>query len=271
MGHIFYAGAKINLGLSVLGKRPDGFHDIQSVFYPIAWHDVLEFIPSKHTSLHIHNTKIEGDPHNNIVLKAYRLLAEHYRVKPYEIHLLKNIPIGAGLAGGSSDAVCVLKAINQLEDLKISQQELLELSAQLGSDCPFFMHNTPCFVSGRGEVISQIDLSLHGLHLGVVYPDIMVSSKLAYQGIDAFSSPYIKEVIHDKTSWKKSLINDFESSVFSTHPPLKKIKKRIYNLGAVYASLTGSGSAIYGLFESKEQIISLRAEFKNKRVYTQTF
>ncbi len=237
-------------------RREDGYHNIETIFYPIGLHDVLSVEPSETCddySFSNSGISISGDPENNLIIKAYRLIQENYDIPPVDISLLKKIPFGAGLGGGSSDAAFMLKALNELFQLKISTENLEAFAAELGADCPFFIRNQPVFATGIGNIFTPVELSLRGYYLLLVKPDIAVSTPDAYAGITPskpqFSLPeLVKKPIKE---WKESVVNDFEKTVFSKFPAIGELKEQIYNLGATYASMSGSGSSVYGIFKTK--------------------
>lgn len=250
---ILYPNAKINLGLNVVEKRADGYHNIETVFYPIGLCDVLEVNPSETCTDYSFSSagiSIDGDPDDNLIVKAYHLLRSGYQFPPVDISLVKQIPFGAGLGGGSSDAAFILKALNELFNLKMTTRRLEVLAAKLGADCPVFIKNKPVFATGIGNVFSSIDLSLKGYYLLLVKPDIHVSTPLAYsQVIPQKPELSLAELIKQPISeWKNSVKNDFEVSVFKAYPLIEKIKQQLYDMGAVYASMSGSGSSVYGIF-----------------------
>jgi len=248
---VVFPNAKINLGLNVVSKRDDGYHNISSCFYPINWSDILEIIPSKTFQFSSSGMLIEGDEKNNLCVKAYGLLVEAYKLPAVHIHLHKVIPMGAGLGGGSSDGAYTLVLLNQMFDLRLSTLKLQELASKLGSDCPFFIKNVPAVVSGVGETIQPMNFSLKNYELIVIYPKVHISTKEAYQGITPkYPIREINTILNSEISiWKKELKNDFEIPVISNHSEINNIKNSLYNLGAKYASMTGSGSAVYGIFQ----------------------
>ncbi len=256
---ILFPSAKINLGLLVTVKRNDGFHNIESLLYPIPLEDVLEFREAAVCNLKIYRKPIPGKLSENLLCKTWRLLKKHYDIPPLEIHLLKNIPSGSGLGGGSSDAAFFLKGLNDFFQLKITDEKLMNLAAQLGSDCPFFIQNTPACVSGKGEITEACRLDLSGLCLVLIVPDLHLSTGHLFSMIkpgipDLSISEIIKLPI---TRWQNLLCNDFEKIVFTSYPVLAKLKQELINRGALYASMTGTGSALYGLFETKPEINNL--------------
>ncbi len=251
---IDFPHAKINLGLQVINKRPDGFHTISTLFYPIPFNDVLEIVPAQSTALHLSGLKVEGNVDDNLCLKAYHLLAQKYTLPPVDIYLHKNIAMGAGLGGGSSDASHVLLLLNNMFKLNLPAHELMQYAAQLGSDCAFFIQQQAMFAGGRGEILQPSTLSLKGYSLLLVVPGIHVSTAGAYSGITPQTpTQSIQEIVALPVSeWKDRLVNDFEATVFSKHAVLADIKAALYAQGAVYAAMSGSGSSIFGLFIEDE-------------------
>ena len=252
---ITFPHAKINIGLQVTERRPDGYHNLDTVFYPIPIQDALEVIVAEGADydcrLHIRGIEIAGDPDTNLVVRAYRLLAADYTLPSVDIYLHKHIPTGAGLGGGSADASFMLRLLNEMFALGISTDKLEAYAAQLGADCPFFITGRPVYATGIGNEFHPIDLDLSGWHLVVVKPDVFVSTKEAYSMV----RPAKPEVTLDQKiglpldEWKESISNDFEEGIFALHPELNDIKAKLYALGARYAAMSGSGSALFGLFE----------------------
>jgi len=248
---LFFPNAKINLGLNILRKRTDGFHDIASFFYPIGWQDVLEILPQ--SALHFEATgiNIPPDGKENLCLRAYHLLREAFALPPVYLHLHKHIPIGAGMGGGSADAVFVLTGLNKLFNLQLTVEQLLHYAMQLGSDCAFFVENKSQYAHGRGELLTPTAPDLKGTKIMVVYPNLHITTAEAYKGIVPKEPdiPLQESVLLPRQEWKHSIQNDFEHVLFAHYPALPAIKQTLYDLGAFYAAMTGSGSAIYGLFE----------------------
>lgn len=251
---LYFPNAKINLGLEVLRKREDGFHDLSTSFYAIPWRDVLEIIPSEKDSFDSSGINIPSDGSPNLCQKAVSLLRRDYDFPPLKMHLHKVIPIGGGLGGGSSDASFTLKAINEQFSLGISEQKLIDYSLELGSDCPFFIKNRAVIAGGRGEVMKEISLDLQGYYLLLLNPRIHVSTKDAFSRVVPNSErKSIEEILlSDIREWKELLVNDFEESVFSIYPKIQALKELLYSRGAVYAAMSGTGSTVYGIF--KEEI-----------------
>lgn len=249
---LYFPNAKINLGLNVIAKRSDGFHDIETLFVPVRHLcDVLEVLYSDELQMHLYGTPFDGDPMDNLCVKAWRLLSEKHGIPPVRINLHKNIPVGAGLGGGSSDAAFTLLALNTLFKIGLSPEELASYAARLGSDCPFFIFNRPMFARGRGEILTPFDFSLDGYRIEVVPQPVFVSTAEAYGGIKpAKPEISIEEVLAKPIDeWKDLLVNDFETTIFAKHPQLALAKQDLYDRGAVYAAMSGSGSSMFGLFK----------------------
>ena len=256
---VVFPNAKINLGLNVIEKRLDGYHNIESCFYPIPFTDALEVIESETLSFSSSGIDIPGDQSDNLCLKAYHLIKEEFDIPPVAIHLHKHIPIGAGLGGGSSDGAFMIKLLNEKFDLGISLDNQEKFASQLGSDCPFFIRNKPVYVEGTGSKFSNINLSLQGKHLVLVMPNIHVSTADAYAGVMA-SKPKsrLKDTLETVPFIKlqHAVKNDFEGSVFQQYPELEQLKLELIEQGASYASMTGSGAAVFGLFDYKPEFAS---------------
>jgi 4-diphosphocytidyl-2-C-methyl-D-erythritol kinase len=251
---ISFPNCKINLGLYVTGKREDGYHSIESIFVPVPLNDVLEIVPSENGQFELYLTggKEIIERESNICWKALMLLRADFELDPIAIYLHKIIPTGAGLGGGSADGAFALKLFNSFYNLNLSVEALKEYAAMLGSDCPFFIENKIQFVSGRGEVMHDLDLNLGGTTIVVVHPSIHVSTKEAYSLIKPNPTSLDLKKINTiiRTEWKSLLQNDFETPVASRLPVINEIKDKLYSEGAFYASMSGSGSAVYGLFEN---------------------
>ncbi len=254
---VVFPNAKINLGLQVVSRRQDGYHHIDSLFYPIGFCDVLEILPCKqgeNFSFQQLGEELDCEQETNLVVRAYRLLEKEYALPPIRLILKKNIPTGAGLGGGSADASFTLRGINEMFSLGLNQTRLEKYALKLGADCPFFINNSPCLVSGVGEVLHPIDFSLKGYFMVLLKPDIHVSTAEAYSRIIAQKPALsIAEIIkYPVEQWKTRLKNDFEASVIPNHPVIQTLKDDLYKQGAVYASMSGSGAAVYGLFEQEQ-------------------
>ena len=266
---ITFPNAKINLGLNIVEKRPDGYHNLETVFYPIPVEDALEVnilneSPQKFR-LHQAGLEIAGEAENYLVVKAYKLLDERFNLPPIDIHLFKHIPSGAGLGGGSSDAAYMLKLLNEKFNLELSDENLEEYAAKLGADCAFFIRNTPTYAEGIGNIFSPISLSLKGYQIVLVKPDIFVSTRDAFAQIKPHRQEIpLKEVIKQPIEeWKERMVNDFEESVFPQFPAIREIKEKLYEAGAIYAAMTGSGSSVFGLFRPEDNK-SVKEDFGEK-------
>ena len=251
---IYFPKAKINIGLNIIEKRTDGYHNIESIFYPVSIHDILEINLADAFDFTTSGLTILGSNDNNLIVKAFRLMQQKYNVPNVAIHLHKQIPMGAGLGGGSSDAATTLLGLNELFNLNLPFEQLESLALELGSDCPFFIRNTPRYVTGRGEIMTPVDLDLSQYYISVINPEIHISTQEAYAGIQPQPAAFdltcaIKRPIDQ---WTDEIKNDFELSVFENHPDLYKIKQNLYKSGALYAAMTGSGSTIYGIFSTPQ-------------------
>lgn len=251
---ITFPNAKINLGLNITARRSDGYHNIESVFYPIGLTDALEVVPAHDgcNRLNCSGIPIDCPVEKNIVYRTLLLMQECYAIPPVHIYLHKTIPFGAGFGGGSSDASALAKLLNEQFELKLSQDELAQSMAKIGADCPFFIYNTPMFCTGIGEILTPFELSLKGFTLLLIKPNISVATAEAYRGVTPQQpvTPITEILTQNIHYWQGQLTNDFEISVFEQYPTLASIKKQILQCGAVYAAMSGSGSSIYGIFES---------------------
>ena len=250
---ISFPNAKINLGLNILRKRQDGYHDIESCLYPVPFTDILEIIPSEEFSFT--NTGLTVDHHHgdNLCIKAYKLMRSMYDIPEVSIYLHKVIPMGAGLGGGSSDAAFTLKMLNDLFELKIKNEQLKEFASELGSDCPFFIDNKPALATGTGTNLSLIKLSLKGKFLALVFPGISIGTAEAYGNVKpATPTTELRKALElSIADWNSHVKNDFESSIFPNHTLLSKLKDVLHEQGASYAAMSGSGSTLFGIFEKK--------------------
>ncbi len=250
---ILFPNAKINIGLNVTRRRDDGYHDLSTLFYPIGWCDVLEIVPSKsgETTLAVSGRAVDCPPEKNLVMKAYRAMAGVADVPAVDIFLHKIIPDGAGLGGGSSDAAFLLKGLNGMFSLGLADEELAGLVVTIGADCPFFIYDRPMMASGIGDILTPFDIALVGRAIAVVKPEEYVSTKEAYSGVTpAVPDLALEGILSDSVeSWRGRAVNDFERSIFQLHPAIGEVKDRLYELGAVYASMSGSGASVYGIFD----------------------
>jgi len=247
---ISFPNAKINIGLHITEKRTDGYHNLETVFFPVGWSDALEIATSEEVQFSSGGIHIPGDPESNLVMKAYRLLQKDFSLPCLKIHLHKQIPFGAGLGGGSADGAFMLSLLNKQFELNLSGEELEQYAAQLGSDCPFFIRNKPVFASGRGEIMEPVHLSLNGMFILLVKPPVEVATAKAFQLVvpkePAISLKTLIEL--PVQEWKDKITNQFEPSVFEQYPEIGDVRQSLYDLGAVYASMSGSGSCVFGLF-----------------------
>ncbi|MBS1681063.1 MAG: 4-(cytidine 5'-diphospho)-2-C-methyl-D-erythritol kinase [Bacteroidetes bacterium] len=252
--------AKINLGLHILSKRTDGFHNIETCFYPIGLCDILEVIPSGDFSFTQSGLEVDGLPGDNLCVKAYHLLKKDFAFGEAQIHLHKIIPMGAGLGGGSSNAAFTLRLLNQVFELKMEKEQLKNYAAQLGSDCSFFIEDQPMIGVGRGEILNHAPVKLKGFFLVLVKPDVHSSTHEAYASIKPTANRNsIKEILKlSMQNWKKEITNDFEKTIFEKHPIIGKAKEKFYSLGATYSGMSGSGASVFGIFEKP---IDLKNEF----------
>jgi 4-diphosphocytidyl-2-C-methyl-D-erythritol kinase len=248
---ISFPNAKINLGLQVTEKRTDGFHNLETVFYPVGWSDALEFVVARDFQFTTSGIPISGTPESNLVIRAYQLFKEEFGLPALKIHLHKNIPFGAGLGGGSSDAAFMLRMMNKAFDLNISEEKLMGYAAILGSDCPFFILNKPVFATGRGEIMQETTVSLNDMFILLVKPPVEVSTAKAFQFIVPQKPEHslLETLSFPVQDWKGKVVNQFESSVFQSYKEILDVKERLYELGAVYASMSGSGSCVFGIFD----------------------
>lgn len=257
---IVYSNCKINLGLNIVAKRTDGYHDIETVFFPLPLHDALEAIQSDQLNFTTSGLPIPGDSGSNLCVRAWHLLKSDFpQLSAVNIHLHKAIPIGGGLGGGSSNGAAMLLLLNKKFHLQLTQQNLVDYSLKLGSDCPFFISNTPQFASGRGEILEQVQLDLAGYKLLLINPGIHISTKEAFAGLTPKKAQKnIQDIIAGPVeTWKDDLVNDFESTIFKIYPTIGDIKQKMYDAGAVYASMTGTGSSVFGIFANNHEESSL--------------
>jgi 4-diphosphocytidyl-2-C-methyl-D-erythritol kinase len=263
---VSFPPCKINLGLHVLSKRADGYHNLETCFYPVPWTDVLEVISSKNFAFSSSGNNIPGLPEQNLCVKAYQLLANEFSIDPVHIHLHKIIPMGAGLGGGSSDAAHVIRMINEIFGLNLPQEKMMQLAASIGSDTSFFIQDRPMLGTGRGEILANSDVDLKGKFLVLVNPDIHVSTSEAYARVMSAVPEVglINILSRPLDQWRNLLKNDFEYSVFSKYPSIKELKDKLYSLGALYASMSGSGATVFGIFENE---LNTKTEFPNVTVW----
>ncbi len=257
---ICFPNAKINLGLNITEKRSDGFHNIVSVFYPIGWNDALEVIERRGDAdafrLELSGLPIAGKTEDNLLYRAYKLIQERHMLPAITVYLHKALPMGAGLGGGSSDCAFFINQLNTLFSLGLTEAERLDIARPLGSDCAFFIRNKPVYAIEKGDVFEDLDLDLSRYYVAVVFPNVHSNTKEAYSLVKpAIPAIPLSEIIRQPVaSWKDALVNDFETSIFAKYPIVAKTKQELYEAGAVYASMSGSGSAVFGLFEQTPDI-----------------
>lgn len=256
---ITFPCCKINLGLDIVSKRPDGYHNLETVFYPIPLNDVLEITvndkpAAPEYTFTMYNAKFEGDDDDNLVVKAYKILAADHTLPKVEMSLYKHIPTGAGLGGGSSNAAYALKMLNEIAGLHLSDEQLQEYAARIGADCAFFIKSTPSFATGIGNILTAVECPLQGYHIVLVKPHIHISTKEAYSLVTPARPvvPLTDILQRPINMWASSMKNDFERSVFAKHPEMADIKEKLYGMGALYASMSGSGSSFFGIFEHEQ-------------------
>ncbi len=256
---IVFPNAKINIGLNVVERRADGYHNLETVFYPVKIKDALEIVLSDELKITSSGISIPGNPTNNLCLKAYHLIKKDYDLPPVNIHLHKNIPIGAGLGGGSADAGFFIKLLNEVCEIGLSTAAMENYARQLGADCAFFIGNKPVFAFEKGDQFEQIELGLSAYHLVLVMPPIHVSTAEAYAGVQPKVSEFdLRSTLKlPAEKWKGLVENDFERSVFQHQPEIKAIKEALYQRGAIYASMSGSGASVFGIFSKKPDLQSL--------------
>lgn len=270
---IVFPIAKINLGLNVISRRDDGYHNLQTVFYPVPIKDALEIHPMDEAfpspvdcDLKVTNIQIEGDEQRNLVVRAYRMLSEHYSLPRIHVHLHKGIPTQAGMGGGSSDCAYMIRLLNDAFSLGMTTDMMIDFASRLGADCPFFILSRPAYAEGIGERLCPVSLDLSGWHIAVVRPNIPVSTAEAFSLVTPkMPSECCRDIVNQPVeTWRDRLTNDFEKSVFSLYPEIGRIKERLYEKGATYAAMSGSGSSVFGLFRSP---IDIAEEFAGMFTY----
>lgn len=258
---IVFPHCKINLGLSIIAKRPDDYHELETVFYPVGLDDILEIISTNNASKDVQFTssglEIPGDHSQNLCVKAYYLLKKDFPAIPsIKMHLHKNIPMGAGLGGGSSDGTAVLKLLNHQFNLGLNNEQLVDYASTLGSDCAFFIYENACHAKGRGEILQSFNCDLSNFQIVLIHPGIHISTAWAFSQINPHDKQKtISEIVSGPIdNWKNDLLNDFEAPIINTHPIIGELKQMLYQHGAIYASMTGSGSSIFGLFPKQQKL-----------------
>lgn len=259
---IVFPNAKINIGLNITVKRPDGYHNLETIFYPVKIHDALEAITAPQLHFASSGVNIPGDPEKNLCIKAYELVSADHPLPKLNIHLHKYIPIGAGLGGGSADAAFFIRLLNQQFNLGLSIAQMQDYARQLGADCAFFIENKPVYAFDKGDQFEQIELDLAKYFIVLVMPPVHVSTAEAYSRVKPKPAEHsLKELIKlPLDAWRDRILNDFEISVFAKYPQIGEVKQALYNAGALYASMSGSGASVFGIFETVPQLISLETE-----------
>ena len=279
----FYPNCKINIGLRVVRKREDGYHDLETIFYPVyGLHDELEVVKAEEFAFHQDGLVVDCSPTDNLIYKVYQRMQVHFpQIGAVKITFKKNIPFGAGLGGGSSDAAHMAIALNEIFHLGLTKEQLAEEVRPLGADCPFFIYNTPCYAEGIGDKLTPISLNLSNLRLVMIKPNCSVSTREAYSGIIRHPEVegQIKQALQDGHSFadmRPLLVNDFEKTVFPLHHEIAEIKKRLQEAGAVYVAMSGSGSTVFGLFQhdpessTNAQLRLLHEEFASMVIFDDT-
>ncbi|PID94650.1 MAG: 4-(cytidine 5'-diphospho)-2-C-methyl-D-erythritol kinase [Bacteroidales bacterium] len=264
---LLFSNAKINIGLNIVGKRTDGYHNIETIFYPIQeLCDALEIVESQRLSLNVSGQKITDDIEDNLIVRAYRILQHDFELPSVMFYLKKTIPTGAGLGGGSSNAAFTLKALNQMFCLGLTDSQLGDYAQRLGADCRFFVKNKPAYAEEKGDVLSDINLNLTNKYLVLVKPNIHISTQEAYAGVKIDKSAFdLRDIVSlPIEKWSDVVKNDFEKTIFRKYPLLDDIKNRLYSYGALYASMSGSGSTVYGLFDQNPINFTINPNFYTK-------
>ena len=269
---VSFPNAKINIGLNITEKRSDNYHNLESIFVPIPIKDILEIVRKKEgeSELHLSGIAIDGDPNDNLIMKAYHLLQSEYNLPAVDIYLEKNIPFGAGLGGGSADAAFTLKMLNDEFELHLTTEQLESYAARLGADCAFFIQNKPTYATGIGNIFQPVEVNLDNYFLVLVKPDVHVSTKEAYSLIRPQKTEVsvFEKIQRPIETWKEEISNDFELSVFPQHPIIAEVKSLLYQKGAVYASMSGSGSSVFGIFREE---VDLQTNFPGMFVFQNRF
>ena len=259
---IIFPNAKINIGLHVIERRPDGYHNLETVFYPIKVLDALEIVEDNEFSFQSSGIPIPGKIEDNLCIKGYEMLKRDFDLLPVKIHLHKHIPIGAGLGGGSADAAFFIKLLNQFFKLNLSDEQMISYSRKLGADCAFFIKNKPVYAFDKGDEFEAINLNLSAYKIVLVMPPTHVSTAEAYMGVKPRKAEVslLELIQYPIGEWKKYIKNDFEESIFKNHPVIRGVKASLYEAGALYASMSGSGAAVFGIFEKEPDLSTLHKE-----------
>lgn len=269
---ITFPNCKINIGLQILNRRADGYHNISTLMYPVDWCDILEITPSKTGKLILNVTgnSVDCPPEKNLVIKAYNAVKQYFNnISAVEINLHKIIPDGAGLGGGSADASFTIKMLNEMFSLGMDNDKMAQIAKTIGADCPFFIYNTPSFATGIGDIFTSADIDLSQYKILIVKPESAVSTKEAYSGVVPNNNvPELKtQISQDICKWKNTVVNDFEKSLFPNHQEIETVKNSLYNSGAIYASMTGSGAAVFGIFENTDTAQNASLQFKKMKMH----
>ncbi len=259
---ILFPNAKINIGLNITERRPDGYHNLETIFYPIKINDALEVVESHKLTFTTSGLDIPGSMDDNLCVKGYHLLKKDFDLPPVAIHLHKHIPIGAGLGGGSADAAFFIKLMNQKFELGLNIEQQQNYARTLGADCAFFIENKPVFAFEKGDEFESIKLDLSAYHIVLVMPDVHVSTAEAYRGVQPAA---VKESLYDLinepvASWKKLIKNDFEANIFKNNVAIRGVKADLYEAGALYAAMSGSGASVFGIFEQQPDLSHLETD-----------
>lgn len=269
---LLFPNAKVNVGLNIISKRPDGYHNISTAMLPVGWHDILEIVPAKGetTTLTTSGNAVQCPPHKNLVMKAFRALDARVELPPVDIFLHKIIPDGAGLGGGSSDAAFTLRGLNELFSLDFTKEQLAAIALEIGADVPFFIYNRPMLAEGIGEVLSPLSITSRAVYIAIAKPEISISTAQAYAGAKpVFPEKSLKEIIEsDPLSWRGNAINAFEASLVPSFPFIERMKQEFYNAGAFYSSLSGSGSAVFALFHDDKMAEQALEAFPECHTYS---
>ena len=259
---IVFPNAKINIGLNITSRRADGYHNLETVFYPVQIKDVLEALPAPELQFTASGLGIPGKAEDNLCVKAFALISKDYAINPVHIHLHKHIPIGAGLGGGSADAAFFIRLISNLYQLDLSTTQMQNYARQLGADCAFFVENKPVFAFDKGDQFEPVHLDLSAYHLVLVMPPVQVSTAEAYRGVKPKPAAQpLKQLIQLPLSeWKNHIKNDFEEHIFISHPQIRGVKAALYQAGALYACMSGSGASVFGIFAQRPNLSHLEAD-----------
>jgi 4-diphosphocytidyl-2-C-methyl-D-erythritol kinase len=259
---ITFPNAKINIGLNITSRRPDGYHNLETVFYPVKIYDALEILPADELSFQASGLGIPGREEDNLCIKGYHLLKKDFDLPPVKIHLHKHIPIGAGLGGGSADAAFFIKVINQNFELGLTADQMREYARQLGADCAFFIDSEPVYAFGKGDEFEPVELDLSAYHLVLVMPPAHVSTAEAYRGVipKPAEGPLKGHITFPVREWRYLIKNDFEESIFKNHPVIRGVKAALYDAGALYASMSGSGASVFGIFQQQPDLSALEKD-----------